>query len=530
MKNYYTEIKPVLNKLSELNVIDSLGVVRQYINVYAHNKSKAFVNGVNKPEYNSIEIYFADFLIVNIIRYSQEFSCKKSLRDVNTRHSICTPVNDLQDKVNKERIGNAPFVWLNSYIFNQDNMQLRINPLILFYRYYYLYNTPNIRELAENTFKFPLESYFKATFFIFCLFQGEHFSYKEKAVFPTEFPDSDDTFIAIKYILSDISKSLSELKALCKSNCSFDENRIFNYYSDSPHIKYPLIKYEGVYYCVVPNYIICAALEGLYYKLDWNNRTEITNREDLVKEFSNNFEKYVGIIFQHYFNNSSISYQSEITYKTGKNEAKTSDWIVWDEKDICFIDCKAKRITVEGKRAVDLDYSLIDVVLREKPFSNKRRKEVIEKGMPDGLTKDLIELGIGLGKIFVSYDDYKNNRIVGFPYMGNKTFHAYILTLEDNFCNIFDIKDAIIKVAQCYRDEKSFSSCTIKDDEVKFISIKDIEEDTPTLAKLGVAKFLDVDKNNEIEKYWIKNDFLIGKANSELIDDMIKEMSKYKWK
>ena len=150
--------------------------------------------------------------------------------------------------------------------------------------------------------------------------------------------------------------------------------------------------------------------------------------------------------------------------------------------------------------------------------------------MPDGLTKDLIELGIGLGKIFVSYDDYKNNRIVGFPYMGNKTFHAYILTLEDNFCNIFDIKDAIIKVAQCYRDEKSFSSCTIKDDEVKFISIKDIEEDTPTLAKLGVAKFLDVDKNNEIEKYWIKNDFLIGKANSELIDDMIKEMSKYKWK
>ena len=157
MRNYYSEIKPVLNKLSELNVLDSLKIIRQYINAYAHNNSKLLISGVNKPEYNSVEIYFADFLIVNIIRYSQESSAKKSLKDVNTRHAICSPINDLQNKVNKERIEKEPFIWLNSYIFNQDNMQLRINPLIIFYRYYYLYNTPNIRELAEEIFKFPLE-------------------------------------------------------------------------------------------------------------------------------------------------------------------------------------------------------------------------------------------------------------------------------------------------------------------------------------------------------------------------------------
>ena len=281
---------------------------------------------------------------------------------------------------------------------------------------------------------------------------------------------------------------------------------------------------------MVPNYIICAALEGLYYKLDWNNRTELTNKEEIGLEFSSNFEKYVGLIFDYYFKCSNICYQSELTYKIGKSEAKTSDWIIWDENDICFIDCKAKRITVEGKRALEIDNHLIEVVLQQKPFSNKRRKDVIEKGMPDGLTKDLIELGIGLGKIYVSYDDYRNDRITGFSYMGDKTFHAYILTLEDNFCNIYDIKDAIMKVAQCYRDEKSFSTNIIKDEEVRFISIKDIEEDTPTVAKLGIANFLEVEKRNEIEKYWVKNDFLIGKANSELINDMIEEMSKYKWR
>lgn len=72
--NYFSKIKPVLNKLSELNVYDSLEVVRAYMQASADgNTNRAYVAGVNHSEANSVEVWFADFLIANIIKYCGDF-------------------------------------------------------------------------------------------------------------------------------------------------------------------------------------------------------------------------------------------------------------------------------------------------------------------------------------------------------------------------------------------------------------------------------------------------------------------------
>ena len=82
--NYFSKIKPVLNKLSELNVYDSLEVVRAYVEASADGKTnRAFIPGVNHSEANSVEVWFADFLIANIVKYCNDIPCQKSLRDVN---------------------------------------------------------------------------------------------------------------------------------------------------------------------------------------------------------------------------------------------------------------------------------------------------------------------------------------------------------------------------------------------------------------------------------------------------------------
>lgn len=79
--NYFHRIKPVLNKLTELNVYDSLYVVRAYIQASVdRNTRKEFIQGVNHSEANSVEVWFADFLIANIIKYCDDLPCKKSLR------------------------------------------------------------------------------------------------------------------------------------------------------------------------------------------------------------------------------------------------------------------------------------------------------------------------------------------------------------------------------------------------------------------------------------------------------------------
>jgi hypothetical protein len=78
--NYFSKIKPVLNKLSELNVYDSLYVVRAYMQACTDDGiSKDCILGVRRSEANSVEVWFADFLIANIIKYCDDLPCNKSL-------------------------------------------------------------------------------------------------------------------------------------------------------------------------------------------------------------------------------------------------------------------------------------------------------------------------------------------------------------------------------------------------------------------------------------------------------------------
>lgn len=525
--NYFSQIKPVLNKLSVLNVYDSLYVVRAYLqNTENGNINRNFISGVNHSGANSIEVWFADFMIANIIKYSDDLPCSKSLRDVNTRHAICNKIEELHREVSHKQMDEEVFVWLNSYIFNQFKILGKDNELRALYRYYCLYKTPKIRAYAEDKMGMPLDAYFKMAFFVYALFAGNgHFHVKEDYFIPKRKSFDELTQTALKYVLSQISKPLPELKQLCKDYCSYDDDKMFGFFNDAPHVKYPLIKDKGGYFCTIPNYIPTALLDGLYYRLDIPNSGD----PDVNKEFSENMENYLGLILEHFLEASKVKCRQEITYDVGKRKTqRTSDWILWDEKDICFMDCKTKRISVKGKQAVTVDDEEIERVVRNKPFSSTRKRKEIDEAIPEGLTKDLIALGIGVGKVYVSYDDYRAGNITEFPYMEGKNFHAVIVTLEESLSNTPGYKDRIMKVAQSYRDAKSEYSEPIDEKSVKMLSVKNLEECTCVIAKDGIGYYLEHHMDNKLmaQKY-VKDKFLVDKCNEELINPFMEEMMRY---
>ena len=224
--NYFSKIKPVLNKLSELNVYDSLEVVRAYMQASADgNTNRAYVPGVNHSEANSVEVWFADFLIANIIKYCGDFPSQKSLRDVNPRHAICNKIEELHQEISHKQIDEEVFVWLNSYIFNQFKILAKENELRALYRYYYLYKTPKIKAYAEDKMGMPLDAYFKMAFFVYAIFAGNgRFHVKEDYFTPKRKSFDEVTKTALDYLLSQIS--------------------------------------------TIPKYITTALLDGLYYRLD----------------------------------------------------------------------------------------------------------------------------------------------------------------------------------------------------------------------------------------------------------------------
>lgn len=518
MKDYFRDLKPILNKLSELNVYDSLDVVRQYIKQSTDDKLNFAFQDIDRPQYAKINLYYADFLIANILKYAKNQSTLMSLRLLDTRKKICFPIAKIQDDLNSQIIegNNFVFTWLNSYIFNQVNIKLLNIFPILFYRYYYLCCSSNIKKYVENILGIKLDSYFKMTLYLYVCFNNNHFYYSKEKLFGPYL--TSDNITALEYILNKISLPLKNISKLCHDTCQYKGNLMFNFYSDSPHIKYPLICEDNGFYCVVPNYILETLLVGLYFVLDIPNCTD----EDLTKEFSHNFETYVGNIFSYYFTNTSIHFMPEITYNIGKSkDLKTSDWILWNETHIVFLDCKLKRISIKGKGATEIKVDLIDDIINHNYFSRKQIKEHIEKSIPEGITKDLIDLGIGLGKIFVCYDTYKQNKIEKLKYKGDKIFCAILLTLEEGFCNSLNYKEQIIRIAQAYRNYKGESNEIINPDEVKIFSIRDIENEIPILAKDNSLVMLG--GNN---KKCIINDYLMECFENKIMKPLLKEMPK----
>lgn len=482
--DHYCQIKPVLNKLSKYNVFDNLDVISLYVRSIIAGQNRSSIRDIENPEYNAIELYFADFLIINSILYCTELPGELSLRKQNDRYIIFKPVAELNDEVHKMQSEKEPLVWIVSYMFNQTNMNLPGNALASIYRYLYLYDSESIKEAVQKELGFSLDYYFRAALYIYCCFSNGHIHYKEKDLLKTQFR-KDDYIPAIQRVLDDISLGLADLRRLCKDYCSYESDKIFNYYNDAPHVRYPLIRCYDGYCCVVPDYIMAALLDGLYYML------KIPNHPDIRQEFANNFENYVGMLLETALGDSGISFCREITYKAGKQGSqKTSDWILWDSNSICFLDCKLKRISIAGKRAVEVDDTLIKQIIDSQPFSSKNKHDIIEP-LEEGLTKDLILLGIDLGKIYACYGDYKQGIIPGLDYDANKKHYACLVTLEDGYINTPEYKKRIIQIAQSYRDFKTGRHDLINEKEVLLLSVNQLERSMEMMADIGVSKCLD---------------------------------------
>ena len=85
---HYREIKPVLNKLSKYNVFDNLDVISNYVRSIISGQERSTIKDVENPEYNAIELYFADFLIINSILYCTELPGELSLSKQYDRYKI----------------------------------------------------------------------------------------------------------------------------------------------------------------------------------------------------------------------------------------------------------------------------------------------------------------------------------------------------------------------------------------------------------------------------------------------------------
>ena len=110
--------------------------------------------------------------------------------------------------------------------------------------------------------------------------------------------------------------------------------------------------------------------------------------------------------------------------------------------------------------------------------------------------------------------------------MPNKKFHACLLFLDQNFCNADEIRNNIIRIAQGYRDYRTKIITNIQEDEVLFISSREMERYIPLIAKVGISKFVELKMNGDIYKYEEDNVFLKDMCKSKFLDKLMIDINR----
>lgn len=161
MTDFYRSLKPTLNKLSRLNVWDSLFVIRQYYNNEFDNYGLDKVHKESIENFNvyPIHVYIADFLISASLKYSQICKSEYSLRKVKERYKICTEIYKVYEKANKI-LKIHPAIGLKAHILSQRKMQHYQLYYERMYKYYYLFSSENLKEHVQNTLGFNVKDYF----------------------------------------------------------------------------------------------------------------------------------------------------------------------------------------------------------------------------------------------------------------------------------------------------------------------------------------------------------------------------------
>lgn len=512
MSDYYRLVKPALNKLSELTVWDSLFVIRQYACYYIDNQM------IQAPRFETIEkygsspipLYFVDFLIDATVKYSNLNSIKdcsnfsadyKSLRQLKMRRKIMQILLNAYDYANKKSIETELSPWLKAYIFSQQKMQhydIFTNRAI---KYHELYGSKSISKRVQDILKMDISEYFKLVLLFFKYFSDSFLSPKEKFISYLA-GKSDQERQNVMRVLGLLCIDIKELKSEIKIDFS---EKMFLQQNDTQHINKPIFEYEDVLCCPVPVYILNKAIEGLQYHLNLSNDSKIKH------EFASNLETYVGHQLEYHSKTPKYKYIKEFSYN--KNQDKTSDWLLYDEKCIVFLDCKLKKLPIISIKELSIDRKGVEGFLTKEHLLNREKREEDLKKIDNPLEKDIIQLGVDLGKILCCYCDWKAGKLSKeIPYDKSLVVNAIILTLEDTYCGAFEMKELIDLIAIEYVKAKKNEVIDLSEIKTKVISSINFDDSIPYIERDGLYKHivednLAIDDNDYLRNRYLQEEF-----------------------
>jgi hypothetical protein len=400
--------KPFRNKVAQLAVDDALGVLWAYCQLLQIPNFQPPKEIEIAPIYlnaNPRQSYLAEWHIELlakevVINCGYVASKGRTLRKWKTLADVVNALKKFEEEIYAQ-FGNQKNVMVELVRVVHRQLVWQTNPpnARSIIRYYKIYNRPAIDAICSETFGLTLWQLYMcgiATMGFYLSKPALVASFRSDIAALT--PETFERFLSI------VSLPLASLRFLKKEQ-QYDERFVYAY--DSLR-KYPLIQmhYQGqdTMLCPLPTLLYWKFTGGLYYELIDDPR--------FGNEFGEGFQEYVGSVIAK----ACPKFQCfpEHEYQVGKQTKRTVDWIIADEDAVLFLECKARRISLQSKT------TLTDITHLQQDIDNLAAAVVqIYKTLNDCLTSGYPHYSHQEGdKIYPAVVTLENWRLMGSVILG----------------------------------------------------------------------------------------------------------------
>lgn len=399
----YDLYKPLRNHLKQLPLLDSLGVVRAYVQNLQFNQplpldvntAPYFLQAKSRLEKHVYEWELDIIAKEIIINTETDASSTNTLKEWNYFSSTINKLKDLENNIAlryNDLFKNNILIELYRLAHRQFPWQSPPN-LIWITRYYKIFGALGVDAIIQRKIGLTTKELYKIGLGFIGLYLDMFALY-----YPPKIDIAEIDIVKLDKFLKHFSIDMLSLKELIIKGQSYDQDYAYTF---SPLRIFPIIKTifnsKEALICPIPTFLFRRFTEGVYY--------EICRESDFDDPFGNSFEKYIGEVLKEANKKSSFDIFPEEEFYDGKNRKDSVDWIISDIGANLFIECKTKKLRIEAK------ISLVSQTI---------------------LDEELDKMSDFIIQTYKTIADYKTNKYPSFK-NNQKPIYPLIVTLEDWF-------------------------------------------------------------------------------------------------
>lgn len=293
-----------------------------------------------------------------------------------------------------------------------------------------------------------------------------------------------------KTVFDKLSQPLEELQSKVNDAARYDDTWMYTW---NPLEAKPLVGLDLTHperlHCPIPHYVMSRVSQGLFY--------EIAQAEGFNDPFGASFQAYFGEVLSKTFPSPQFTIYEEREYKVGRARKDGVDWILTDDQANLFVECKAKRMTVGAKSAVD---------------------PAIIGQQVDYLAKAVIQLYKNIADALAGHTHWPRNERPIFP---------LVVTFEDWYL-LGTSTDLLAEGVRTKMAEANLDLTWLDTMPYTVASCEDFEDVSPTIAEVGIHAFFSL-KHSGDQQHWMIKFFANEHFNEAYQRTVHRDLFKDEW-